>query len=126
MPCRYRIDRDQRLVEVVIDGVISDEDIVELAERMRADPALRPDDRHLVDARRASGLEVSNETVRLLAHTEPLFVPGVRRAIVVATSLEFGLARMFQMLGEDRSGQVGVFRDMDEALAWLGMEEAAS
>jgi hypothetical protein len=41
-----------------------------------------------------------------------------RRAIVVSSELDFGLARMFQALADDRRLNYGVFKDFDKALAW--------
>jgi len=39
-----------------------------------------------------------------------------RRAVVVSTDVQFGVARIFQSL---LPGEVGVFRDEAEAVAWL-------
>jgi len=34
--------------------------------------------------------------------------------------LDFGMARMYEaLLDEDLGSQIGVFREMEEALAWL-------
>ena len=45
--------------------------------------------------------------------------PDLRMAFVVARDLEFGLVRIFEALRETSRARVAVFREKDEALAWL-------
>jgi hypothetical protein len=49
---------------------------------------------------------------------------GVKTAILVGSNLAFGFARMYQELIEHPQITVGVFRNRDAALAWLGAEPA--
>jgi hypothetical protein len=51
--------------------------------------------------------------------------PDLRMAFVVARDLEFGLVRIFEALRETARARVAVFREKDEALAWLGGQEKA-
>jgi hypothetical protein len=44
---------------------------------------------------------------------------AIRSALVVATAVQLGLARMFQTLNDHPQVTVEIFRDMGEALAWL-------
>jgi hypothetical protein len=44
-----------------------------------------------------------------------------RRAFVVTSEVAFGLARMFDILTEDRGHELQVFTTMPEAREWLGM-----
>ena len=46
------------------------------------------------------------------------------RVIVAPTNLEFGLARMFQILGESARPLLSVVHTLDEALAALGIQFA--
>jgi hypothetical protein len=46
---------------------------------------------------------------------------GRRRAFVVTSEVAFGLARMFDILTEDRGHELQVFTTMPEAREWLGM-----
>lgn len=45
-----------------------------------------------------------------------------RLALVLSKDLAFGMARMYQMLTESTTKNVGVFRDIDEANVWLQSE----
>ncbi len=49
---------------------------------------------------------------------------GYRTAIVASGPLNFGMSRMLQTLGSDLPGNIRVFRDYDEALAWASEPEA--
>ena len=46
-------------------------------------------------------------------------------AIVVRNNLHYGLARMYQAIAEEYREEVRVMRDLDEAIAWLGVSELA-
>ncbi|MGB9202537.1 MAG: hypothetical protein WCB94_01050 [Terriglobales bacterium] len=67
---------------------------------------------------------VSAEFIRELASQEPAVTePTQRRRIVVAPStVGFGLARMFQIVGERKRPLLQVVRTMDEAFEALGIE----
>ena len=43
---------------------------------------------------------------------------AVRSALVVATNVQLGIARMFQTLNDHPQVTVRIFRDVDSALAW--------
>ncbi|MBN2310167.1 MAG: STAS/SEC14 domain-containing protein [Candidatus Hydrogenedentes bacterium] len=45
-----------------------------------------------------------------------------KTALVVDTDLAFGIARMFQMLGDELPFEVEIFKDAAEAVAWLEAE----
>ncbi len=41
---------------------------------------------------------------------------------MAAADVAFGTARMYQMLTEAHVKNIGVFRDIEEAKAWLGLD----
>lgn len=44
---------------------------------------------------------------------------GAKIAIVVVKDVDYGIARMWQVYGEDAPQQREIFRDMEKAQAWL-------
>jgi hypothetical protein len=47
-------------------------------------------------------------------------IPPVKHALVVSTTLSFGLSRMYELLATERDPQtIRVFYDYDEARAWV-------
>ena len=98
------------------------EEALAYAEALRDDPDFRPTMDALVDARTLTSVFSATE-VRQLASVTP-FRAESRRAMVVASDLQFGLGRMYGLTTEDDRPEARVFKDMQEARAWLGIEEA--
>jgi hypothetical protein len=68
---------------------------------------------------------VSSDFIRHLAKQEPTAeVAGCPRFLVVPHTHAFGLARMFQIMGENRRPLLNVVRTMDEAFAALGVQSS--
>jgi hypothetical protein len=44
-----------------------------------------------------------------------------KAAIVISKDVTFGMARMFQVFVEQSSIDIAIFRNMEEALRWLGV-----
>lgn len=49
-----------------------------------------------------------------------------RCAIVASRDLVYGMSRMWEILSAERSLKIGVFRNMDDAVSWLGYSTLAS
>ena len=126
MPIEYRIDRERRLVIAKGHGVLTPEDILGYQRDVWSRPELAGY-HELMDMSRVEHItSPSIEGVRDLAKlsagmdTHSL---ASRFAIVAPTDLAFGLGRMYEAYRslDDRSTkQVGVFRSLAEALAFLG------
>ena len=123
MPAKHEIDPVLRLVRTCEWGELSDEDLRGLYDRIRADPAFDPSFRELCDLRSVTQITTSVETLRFLAQSR-IFLAAARRAFVVGREVDFGLARLFQAYSEAEGGTVEVFRNMPDAEAWLGLEQA--
>jgi hypothetical protein len=77
----------------------------------------------IVDLSSVTEVALSAAFLREIAKQEPAMVDATRPRIIVApTAVVFGLARMFQMLGESTRPLLEVVRTLDEALAALGIQ----
>ena len=121
MPAEYELDLALGLVRTKEWGVLTEDDLRELYERIRSDPAFDPSFRQLCDLREVTKITTTAEALRFLAQSR-VFSPGSRRAFVVGRAVDLGLARMFQAYSEVAGQTVEVFREMDEAKVWLGLE----
>ena len=121
MPAEYELDLALGLVRTKEWGVLTEDDLRELYERIRSDPAFDPSFRQLCDLREVTKITTTAEALRFLAQSR-VFSPDSRRAFVVGRAVDFGLARMFQAYSEVAGQTVEVFREMDEAEAWLGLK----
>jgi hypothetical protein len=119
MPVTYKIDKERRLVSSSAFGVVTREEILDHQRRLVVDPDFSPTFSHIADFTRTTKLEIKAADVQVFAANN-VFAPTVRRAIVVADSATFGLARMFEIL-RDSKGEEGnrVFLKMEDAEKWV-------
>jgi hypothetical protein len=131
MPITYRIDHARRLVQAEGHGTLTADDLF----RYQREVWLRPDVTgysELVDMRPVRHIEQPSparirELAQLSAAMDPL-AHGSRFAIVAPDDLAFGLGRMYESyrsLQPDSTKDVGVFRTMEDALAFLGVDGPA-
>jgi hypothetical protein len=81
-----------------------------------------PPCRGILDFSQVTEFEVSPHAIRQVAAAPPAFPAGYMRVIVVPIEFIFGLARMFQMLGEKTRPDLHVVRTLDEAYRLLKIE----
>ena len=121
MPSSYRIDRERRVVFSVATGAVTNESMRDFQDRLRSDPEFDPSFRHLLDLRGLSTGNVSSAGVRSLISGNP-FAPGTRTAVVTARELDFGHARMYELMSDTDPEDFKVVRTLDEALFFLELE----
>jgi hypothetical protein len=118
MPIEYAIDPERRLVQTLAWGTLTIDEILAVRERMRSDPKFDPMFHELMDLTATDAVAFSAEQIRRLA-SGSILAPGVRRAFVVSSTSNYGLARMFEAYAATNSQFVSVFRDLGAAQAWL-------
>lgn len=127
MPIDYRIYADKRLVVCRGTGVVTDPEIFGYQREVWTRPEVAGFD-ELADMTGAESFAVPHpDRVReLAALAASMDTPKPSRmAIVAPQDIAFGLGRMFETNREmdDRSTKtVAVFRTLEEALAFLGIE----
>jgi hypothetical protein len=124
MPISYRIDSKRHLVLTTASGVLTDDDILQLKERLVVDPEFQPGMKELADIRAIDRLAVTTGGVRRMMFHDQAHAPqvgGHQLAIVVSHGVAYGMARMYQMMTEETVAGVGIFRDVDAATSWLGI-----
>jgi hypothetical protein len=78
----------------------------------------------ITDFSDVSSLGVTLELVRELAALPPIDPSSSRQRIIVAPGvLVFGLARLFQWFGKEKRPNLHIVRNLDQALAMLGVAE---
>lgn len=93
------------------------------ARALAACPEFQPAFRQLADLRGVRTLVASTDDVRKLADLNP-FVPRARRAVLAATDVVFGMARMYQSHLDGPGDSLRVCRHLEDALRWLDLSEA--
>jgi hypothetical protein len=123
MPAFFFIDLQREVVFSRATGPVSYGDLAAHVEQLRDHPDFRPEFGQLCDVRHASDIRVSAlEVARLAGKT--VFCPTAKRAMVVSSEFQFGMARMLaNYLGTQGEHTLTVFRQMPKALSWLGLSD---
>ena len=126
MPISYTIDVKQNLVIATATRTLLDEDALLFQGRLRQDKDFKPGMRTLADIRNVRAIDCTDSAVeKRLNQDEGAARFGCpKHAIVASSDFAFCSARMYQQLTERINPNVRVFRDMDEARAWLNIEAA--
>jgi hypothetical protein len=125
MPLAYAIDSARCLVLSRAWGVLTDYDLLAHARAVAADPRFAPHFNQLGDLREVTEFQVSSATIWQAVRLNP-FGAGARRAAVVGSDLVYAMARMYQMMRVHSLDEMEVFRELDQALHWLGLAEAST
>jgi hypothetical protein len=121
MPISYLIDVALRVVIAHGNGIVTDEDLIQFNESLKADPNFDPTFNQLQDFTEVTSVDVKNETIIKIVNNR-FFDLSSLRAIVVNPGLQYGLARMFQNLRSPEDTNISVFVDLAEAKQWLGLD----
>ena len=122
MPCCSKIYKERRLVVTTASGKFTFAEGVANEDRLYADPDFDPSFDHLIDGRHVTKAEISATELSSLARRSR-FSPKARQALVVTSTVLYGLARMFQAYMEvSRSSEsIAVFKELEKAKEWLGV-----
>jgi hypothetical protein len=119
----FEFDPGNMVLLVRIEGRLTDELLTEAYRMMRKQSTATDPRAGIVDLSSVTEVALSAAFLREIAKQEPAMVDATRPRIIVApTAVVFGLARMFQMLGESTRPLLEVVRTLDEALAALGIQ----
>ena len=125
MPCHFEFDPKNKLLRVRLEGRITTEAAREHYRAAGHYVVLTRPRASIWDLSGVTSLEVSTDAVASLARSVPALPEPERPRIIVAPSAHvFGLARMFQALGEGARPRLKVVRTLEEASALLGVQTA--
>jgi hypothetical protein len=118
MPTHYTIDPVLRVVLCVAEGRYSDEDARANQDKLRKDPNFDPTFDQIYDLTQATEVAVTSACMADLVVTQP-FKIGIRRAMIVANPVQYGISRMIAGMAGARARYFRIFSTRAEALAWL-------
>lgn len=123
MPIVHTIDAQRRIVKSRLWDVVTESDAWGSTSALMNDPSFDPTFAQLADMRAVKNVDVSTNTVRELAVMN-IFAPQARRALVVASGLQYGIGHMTMSFAEAGNQQIAVFRSVAEAERWIGMVDS--
>jgi len=123
MPYQFDFDSTNRILRCRLDGRVTDELLKEYY-RVAAEYVAQIDPLSgITDFSAVTTFEASSETARELARSTPAMPDPTRvRVIVAPADHVFGLARVFQLVGEHTRPNLHVVRTLREAWAVLGVQ----
>lgn len=125
MSAWYQIDKARRVVLSTGSGHLTAADILAHQRKLLSDPDFDPTYSQFMDFTAVIGNDISGDDIRAIAATS-VFSAYSRRAVLVTTDEQFGLARMFGLIREGHGEHgIRVFRDRRDALRWAIPQEQA-
>src|SRR5690349_24783064 len=103
MPCTYRIDVDRHLSCVSGTGIVTFKDVADCERALAVDPCFDPAFPLLLDLRGVENVDLTAAQMQSLAAASPVG-RWTRRAIVADRPSVFGVARMYEIVRENRMG----------------------
>jgi hypothetical protein len=124
MGFRFEFDPVNKILLALSEGRLTDESLGELYVAIRKYSTTTDARAGIWDLSSITEFAVTSDFLRKLAEKEPAMPEARRRPrfIVAPDPLEFGLSRMFQILGESTRPLLKVVHTRDEALAALGVQ----
>jgi hypothetical protein len=124
MGFRFEFDPANRILLLRVEGQLSDELLAECYTQIRKRSVETDAHMAIFDFSSVSGFPVSSNLVRQLAKLEPAMPDATNRTRVIAVEnpTGFGLARMFQIVGEETRPKLQVVRTLNDAIVTLGAQ----
>ena len=119
---RHTIDKERRLILTTAEGRVTFDDIKDHQDRLLVDRDFDESLDQLIDTTAATKIDLSIRDAKVLAERR-IVSPNSRRAFVATKPYIFGLGRLMEIYHQP-FGDGQVFHSKDEALEWIGIEEA--
>jgi len=124
MPYYFEFDSESRILRCRLEGRITDEALREYYRDVGKYSALTDSRASVLDMSSVTSLEITPQTVRELANSPPAIAdPSRPRCVIAASAQAFGMARMFELQGQETRPNLHVVRTEKEAWAILGVSK---
>jgi hypothetical protein len=124
MTVTYSFIEKWKLVRVKISDTVTFEQMTAYLKSLSKDPRYRPPMNKLVDFRECLDYALSREEAEKFAALNRDLGPAFKNekcAIVAPGDLEYGMSRVHEMYTSGSGLNITVFRQLGEALKWLGI-----
>jgi hypothetical protein len=119
---QYTIDANGEPCRLTLSGTMANRDLLDLEGLiMGIDESSSVAPNWLVDLRSLSNMEIDYRSVSGFAHVlgRCSLMNTERVALLGGTQIQYGFARMFQIISENWQVEVGLFENEKDALDWL-------
>lgn len=124
MSYSFDFDSKTRIIRCRFEGDITDQTLKDYYGVATKLVASKVPNAGILDMSAVTSVDISPQTVRELANSRPTIPdPASPRFIVAASPRLFGLARMFELQGQETRPNLHVVRSAKEVWVILGVEE---
>jgi hypothetical protein len=124
MPHHFEFDIEHKILRLVLKGDLEGEEFLRLNAEIHAQAERWQPVAGISDGIAIANLNVSSQTLRSVALQGSPYPTGIPRYIIAPTDYLFGMARMYELMGNHSEGKLQVVRSLEEALAHLGVSNA--
>lgn len=124
MPIDYDIIEDKQIVVAKGSGVVTGADVISHLDSLAADARYTAPMKKIIDYRSIESIDISSEDAVTIALKKDTFSPkfrGERCAFVSPGNATYSTSRVHQSLVNTNDINTAVFRQIEEALDWLGV-----
>jgi hypothetical protein len=124
MPFLFDLDTANGVLRCRVEGRLTDGLLKDLYMRAADYVAKKPPRAGIMDFSGVTRLQVTTETIHLLAQAPPVLRDMNSPRFIIATAPKaFGMARMFELMGQHSRPNLHVVRSLEAACAILGVKE---
>jgi hypothetical protein len=118
------IGKERCSVVRTISRAVGVDEVIASIEATLQHPEYRPGMKNLTDLREYVHGATKEDMARLAEHIigHSGATRGTKAALVVSSTVSYGMARMLQTHLDDLPAQIAIFYDIDEAKRWLGLD----
>ena len=130
MPAKHNIDSKNKLITTTWSGEASDDELIDAITKYQREIKGNPDClvyNEIVDFSRVKGLKITTKGItrigQIAVKTDQLDIE-TKLAIIVSSSLAYGLARMYAIYRNftpNNNKQIRIFKKMRDAHEWIEM-----
>jgi|SRR5580700_5365279 hypothetical protein len=122
MSYHFDFDSTHRIIRCRFDGRVTDQILKEYYGVAPRYVLLKSPCAGILDMSAVTSIDISQQTIRELANSPPTIPePASPRFIIAPSNQVFGIARMFELQGQDARPNLHVVRSVKEILAILGI-----
>lgn len=127
MPILFEFFQDHNLFVSTWTGELTDDDLWPAYQQLFSNDAYHPGMNELADMRKVTLSRVTGAGMLHLGehmgHWLEGKCEGFKTAVIAPKDLSYGLSRIYEFQSYDTVENTRVFRDPDEAIKWLGVEQ---
>lgn len=124
MPHHFEFDAEHRILRLVLEGDLGPEEYLGLNSAIHARAQQLLPLAGITDVAPDLNFNITTQVLRTVALQGSPYPPNTPRYIVAPSDYLFGMARMYELVGNHSEGKLQVVRKLQEALEDLGVTSA--